>query len=57
MYIHPHTYNMHHLGYTGDMVKNSHGVSSKNNPKKTRKTAKRVAAKMARKAASTKKKK
>lgn len=44
------------MRYTGRMVKNSHGVSSKNNPKKTRKTAKRVAAKMARKAAQTKKK-
>lgn len=32
-------------------VKNSHGVSSKNNPRKTRKTKKRVAAKVARKSA------
>jgi hypothetical protein len=29
------------------MVKNNHGVSSKNNPNKTRKTAKRRAAKKA----------
>lgn len=29
------------------MVKNSHGVSSKNNPKKTRKTKKRLATKAA----------
>lgn len=29
------------------MVKNSHGVSSKNNPHKTRKTKKRLAAKKA----------
>lgn len=30
------------------MVKNSHGVSSKNNPKKTKKTKKRLAIKQAR---------
>lgn len=38
------------------MVKNSHGVSSKNNPKKTPKTKKRLAAKRARKDAQSKKK-
>lgn len=31
------------------MVKNSHGVSPNNNPKRTRKTKKRIAANMARK--------
>jgi hypothetical protein len=38
------------------MVKNSHGVSSKNNPKKTPKTQKRLAIKRARRDAQTKKK-
>lgn len=38
------------------MVKNSHGVSSRNNPKRAKKTKKRVAAKVARKAAQAKKK-
>lgn len=33
------------------MVKNSHGVSSKNNPKRAKKTKKRIAIKLARKAA------
>jgi hypothetical protein len=37
------------------MVKNSHGVSSKNNPNKTRKTAKRRAAKRVMLAAKKKK--
>lgn len=36
------------------MVKNSHGVSSKNNPKKTKKTKKRLAIKQARKEAQQK---
>ena len=38
------------------MSLNSHGVSSKKNPNRTRKTKKRIAVKMARKAAESKKK-
>ena len=37
-------------------TKNSHGVSSKNNPKRTRKTKARLATKHARKEAQTSKK-
>lgn len=37
------------------MVKNNHGVSSKNNPRRARKTKKRIAAKVARKAEANKK--